>query len=166
MRTRIAAVDGCGGSGKSTFAAHLAVALGGCQIVHTDDFASWDNPINWWPELIETVLDPLARGEAGSFRQSEWAPGMTRDLVEVAPADYLVLEGVTASRDAFRPYLTYAIWIEADAAVRLRRGLERGGEAMREQWEAWMVEEDAYKQREGPETRADLVISGELDLWS
>ena len=166
MRTRVIAVDGPGWAGKTSFAEHLAVTLGGCQIVHTDDFASWDNPFNWWPTLVEKVLGPLARGQAGRFRQSEWTPGMTRNLVEVAAAEVLILEGVTASREAFRPYLTYTIWIEAAADLRLQRGLQRGGEDTRAQWEAWMAGEDRYRERERPDEHADLVVSGEHDLWT
>lgn len=46
---RLVAVDGPGGAGKSTFADRLAAAAGGAPIIHTDDFASADNPIDWWP---------------------------------------------------------------------------------------------------------------------
>jgi hypothetical protein len=51
MTTRVVAIDGHGGAGKSTLAKRLAKELGGAQIVETDDFASWDNPLNWWPRL-------------------------------------------------------------------------------------------------------------------
>lgn len=50
MATRIVAIDGPGGAGKSSLAAYLAQELD-APVVHTDDFASWDNPIDWWPEL-------------------------------------------------------------------------------------------------------------------
>jgi hypothetical protein len=30
----------------------------------------------------------------------------------------------------------------------------------------WIAAEDNYKARERPEARADLVVSGELDLWT
>ena len=166
MRTRVIAVDGSGGAGKSTFAGLLAAALGGCQVVHTDDFASWDDLVDWWPQLIEQVLEPLARGERAEFSPSLWAPGVVREPIEVVPAEFLVLEGVTASREAFRPYLTYTVWIEAPADVRLRRGVERDGEEARAQWIAWMAEEDGYRERERPDSRADLVVSGERDLWT
>lgn len=134
--TKVVAVDGPGGAGKSTFAERLAAAFGGCQIVHTDDFASWENPIDWWPELIEKVRGPLSQGQAGQFQPSPWEPaGAPREQVEVVPAEVLILEGVTASREAFRPYLTYAIWIDASHDTRLRRGLERDGEEARPEWE-------------------------------
>ena len=166
MRTRIVAVDGPGGAGKSSFAARLASVLGDCQIIHTDDFASWDNPVDWWPELIEKVLDPLSREQAGRFQPSQWEPGAPRAQVEILPSEFVILEGVTASRQAFQPHLTYTVWIEASRDVRLRRGLERDGEEARPQWESWIAAEDGYRQRERPDERADLVVSGERDLWT
>ena len=66
MTTRIIAIDGPGGAGKSSLAEHLAHELD-APIVHTDDFASWDNPIEWWPDVIEkvrVVIGERARGVA------------------------------------------------------------------------------------------------------
>jgi uridine kinase len=83
----------------------------------------------------------------------------------VAPASQLIIEGVTATREAFRPYLTYSIWIETHRDVRLDRGLLRDGEDARAQWEQWVAEEHAYVQRERPDERADLVVDGGRDLW-
>jgi hypothetical protein len=165
MRTKIIGVDGAGGSGKSTFAEHLASALGSAQIVHTDDFASWDNPIDWWPALVRDVLEPISRSRTARFTPTIWNPAEPPSPVEVAPASHLIVEGVTATREAFRPYLTYSIWIETRRDVRLNRGLLRDGEDARAQWEQWMAEEDAYMQRERPDERADLVVDGGRDLW-
>lgn len=165
MHTRVVAVDGAGGAGKSTFARHLAEALGGCAIVHTDDFASWDNPIDWWPELIEGLLVPISRGQLACFTPAQWTLSVTPEAVQIAPAEFLVLEGVSASRQAFQPYLTYTIWIETSAEVRLKRGLQRDGEDARAQWEAWMANEDAYRERERPDLAADVVVDGDRNLW-
>ena len=57
---RLVAVDGPGGAGKSTFAKELSEAAGAAPVVHTDDFAAADNPIDWWPRLLEQVIEPLA----------------------------------------------------------------------------------------------------------
>ena len=95
---------------------------------------------------------PLASGaRAGAARRTRLGP-------RVAPADFVILEGVSASREAFHPFLTYSIWVEAPADVRLRRGLERDGEGARAQWEKWMAQEDRYVERERPRERADLVV--------
>jgi uridine kinase len=166
MATRIVAIDGLGGAGKSSFAERLSITLGGADIIHTDDFASWENPVDWWPQLIEKVLEPVARMEMVRFRRSQWEAGQDRGWVELRPDEFLIVEGVTAAREAFAPYLTYAIWIDAPEEVRLRRGLDRDGQAARDQWELWMADEARYKSRERPDERADLVIRGDRDLWT
>ena len=51
-------IDGRGGSGKSTLARWLSEKLGH-QIVETDDFATWENPFDWWPLVIEQVFGPI-----------------------------------------------------------------------------------------------------------
>ena len=78
MTTKIVAIDGPGGAGKSTVAKRLAEELGGAPIVETDDFASWTDPLDWWPRLISDVLEPLARNEPSRYRRSNWATKTTR----------------------------------------------------------------------------------------
>ena len=158
MRTRVVAVDGAGGAGKTTVADQLAGLLD-APVVHTDDFASWDEPLDWWPRLLAEVLEPLAANEPASFVPNAWG-GPPRERVVVEPCEFLVLEGVSATRRAFRPYLTYAIWVETSRALRLRRGLERDGEAALPQWEQWMAAEDRYVAEEAPHLRADAVLDG------
>lgn len=166
MTTRVIAIDGAGGAGKSSLADRLADELGGVPIVRTDDFASWDNPLNWWPRLVEEVLKPLARNEAIRYRRSNWERKQQEKWGEVTPSGFVILEGVSASREAFRPFLTYSIWIETPRYLRLRRGLERDGDEARAQWEEWMAEEDDYVDRERPQDNVDLILPGDRDLWS
>lgn len=163
--TRIVAIDGLGGSGKSSFARHLSRRLGDAPIVPTDDFASWDNPLDWWPDLLEKLLVPISQGEVARYEKSHWGGPTDGEAVVVEPAELLIVEGVTASREAFAPYTTYSVWVEAPAEVRLRRGLDRDGQDAREQWRAWMAEEERYRTAERPDERADLVVRGDRDLW-
>lgn len=160
MTTKIIAVDGPGGAGKSSFAEQLSQKLGNAPILHTDDFASWDNPLDWWPRLLGQVLEPLSRNEIARYQRYDWGTKRLEEWREIQPAEYLILEGVSSSREAFRPYIAFSIWIETPRTERLRRGLERDGEAARQQWEEWMAREDEYIEREHPEQKADLVING------
>jgi uridine kinase len=144
MRTKIVAIDGCGGAGKTALASRLAEALGNAQVLHTDDFASWDNPIDWWPRLIREALEPLGRNEPARFRATDWENSGRQEWREIEPAEFVILEGVSASREAFQPFLTYPIWVETPRELRLRSGLERDGAEARAQWESWMAEEDEY----------------------
>jgi uridine kinase len=166
MSTKVIAIDGPGGAGKSTLANLLARELGGAQVVRTDDFASWDNPLNWWPRLIEDVLEPLSRSRPARYRRTDWGNSDHEDWGEITPAEFVILEGVSASREAFRPFLTYSVWIETARDVRLSRGLERDGEEARAQWEQWMSREDDYVKREQPQENADLVLPGDQGLWN
>src|SRR5207248_3279992 len=163
VRTRIIAVDGAGGAGKSTLAEWLASRLR-ASIIHTDDFASWDNPVDWWPELIELALKPLAAGQPARYQPTKWGDEKNGPIV-ICPGGTVVLEGVTASRLVFRPYLAYSIWVEADRDVRLQRGIARDGEEARAQWKRWMEAEDRYIATERPADHADAVLRGDQDLW-
>lgn len=160
MITKIIAIDGPGGAGKSSFAELLSQQLGNAPILHTDDFASWENPLNWWPRLLEQVLEPLSHHEIVRYQRYDWSTKRLAEWHEIQPPEHLLLEGVSASREAFRPYISFSIWIETPRQERMRRGLERDGEAALPQWEEWMMSEDEYIDREHPEQKADLVISG------
>ncbi len=162
--TRIVAIDGPGGAGKSSLALALAEPLG-AQVVQTDDFASWENPLDWWPELIERVFEPLREGKLASYRPTSWGGG-ERAPVVVEPGGIVLVEGVSASRRAFRPYLAFSIWVETDREVRLARGLERDGLDARGLWERWMAGEDQYVASERPAEHVDVVLPGDRGLWS
>ncbi len=164
--TKVVAVDGHGGAGKSTLAKLLSRHLD-AEVVHTDDFASWDNPKDWWPLLIEWVLEPIASGATTlSYPRSRWWPEHRPEPVRGQPVTaVMVLEGVGALRREFRPYLTLGIFVETPREVCLERGVERDAAqgspgAIRAQWEKWLRDEGYYLQRDQPEGYADLVVDG------
>ncbi|MCU4184595.1 hypothetical protein K6U06_09515 [Acidiferrimicrobium sp. IK] len=161
---RLVAVDGPSGSGKSTFAAHLAAALGDAEVVEIDDFVSWDNLAGWWPRLETEVLGPLLAGDDAVYQQRDWAGDPLGDRLggwrPVAGAPVVILEGVTASRQAIADRLTLAVWVEAPAEVRLERGVRRDGEAMRSRWVEWMRREDAFFATDRTRDRAHLHVDG------
>lgn len=158
---RVLAIDGLGGAGKSTLAASAATEMGGVPIVPTDDFASWEHPLDWWERLVDQVLRPLSERRPVRYQRFDWDRNVLAEWREVPASTYLILEGVSASRNAFRPYLSAAVWVETDRTERLRRGLARDGTSALGPWEEWMASEDEYVACERPHERADLVISGE-----
>ena len=164
VRTRVVAIDGHGGAGKSSLARLLAGELG-APIVHTDDFASWEDPIDWWPLLIDRVLEPLAQGHVATYTPTSWG-GPERAPIVIEPAETVLLEGVTASRRTFRPYVAYAIWVETPPELCLRRGLERDGMEALGDWQRWIAEEDKYVAGERPADHADVVLAGDAGLWT
>ena len=157
---RLVAIDGPGGAGKSLFADRLAGYLGDAPIVHTDDFASWDEPIDWWHRLEADVLGPMERGQPVRYQAYDWVRRQLGEWRELRASEVVLLEGVSSSRRAVADRLALAIWIETSREVRLARGIARDGEAMRPQWDSWMEEEDAHYARDRTKERADVIIAG------
>ncbi|MCS6758627.1 MAG: hypothetical protein MO852_05975, partial [Candidatus Devosia euplotis] len=162
MTTRIVGIDGCGGAGKSTLDARLAGPLG-AKVVHTDDFASWNNLLGWYGRLIEQVLEPLARNVAGRYQRYDWAAGSLAEWHDVATGGVVIVEGVSATR-AFRPMLRYKIFVDAPQPTRLARGLARDGAQAIDLWTTWQKAEDAYLASENPANFADVVLDGTRPL--
>jgi uridine kinase len=168
--TLFIAVDGRGGSGKSTLAKYLSEKLK-AEVVRTDDFASWENPFDWWPLLIEQVFQPIQSGTRTLHypRVSGWDNLHSERDAGQPVTEIMVLEGVSSSRKEFRQYISLCIFIDAPKDICLRRGLERDrlkGKRSESElirlWEGWSNEEDIYLQRDKPKQHADVVIDGTL----
>jgi uridine kinase len=105
-------------------------------------------------------LVPLSRGATAAYTPWDWTAGSDGPPIAVPPSPFVILEGVSSSREAFRPFLAFPVWVETDRALRLQRGLTRDGEDTREQWLRDMANEDEYIARERPDLAADLVFPG------
>lgn len=134
---RLVAVDGHAGSGKSTFAAALAAALGGAPVLHLDDLATHEEFFAWTPRLLAQVVGPLARGEAGRVTPYDWNARRFGPPVPLPPAPVVLIEGVGAGRREVRPWLALLLWMERDAEGSWARGRRRDGAALSGFWDAW-----------------------------
>lgn len=167
---RMIAVDGPAGSGKSTFALRLAQALhragGHAVVIHTDDLLDgWTDLESFWPRLEEWILRPLRRGKPGRFRRYDWQLERFGEAWEplVVP-EVLIVEGVASARAAAASALTRSVFVHAHRELRLRRGLARDGEGLRQQWLRWMHDEDRHFAADGTAARADLRVDGAPSL--
>lgn len=163
---RLVALDGPSGSGKSTLADALVAGLrcAGLDValVRTDYFATWDEPVQWWPRLVDGVLMPLAQGVAGRYRCTEWPEGrpVLGDWVDVDVPDVLVCEGVSAARRSISDQLSLAIWVELpDSAQRRERAVERDGEQVRGELRRWQRFEQLWFAIDDTRNRADICAS-------
>lgn len=161
------AVDGHGGSGKSTLAKLLAQKIG-AEIIHTDDFASWNNPLNWWPKIIKEVFDPIKHGVGSlSYQPTSWWENHHPEPIKNQPVTgVMILEGVSSSRKEFDDYISYRIFVDTPKEVCIERGLTRdtgtgkSKEELTKIWEEWFRQEEVYMHNDDPRIKADLIIDG------
>ncbi|MCA9361671.1 AAA family ATPase [Candidatus Kaiserbacteria bacterium] len=120
------AVDGHGGSGKSTLAELLSKKLN-AEIIHTDDFAGWDNPLNWYPNVIKEIFEPISNGtKTLSYQPASWWENHHPEPVTNQPVtDIMILEGVSSSRREFRDRISFSIFVDTPKEICLHRGIER-----------------------------------------
>ena len=141
---RFVGIDGCGGAGNTTFAERLARHGDGWPLVHTDDFASHDEFFDWWPRLLADVIEPMSQHRPATFRPYDWVNRRPGPPKTIEPADVVIIEGVSATRQAWRDRLACAIWVDTDSDLRLQRGLARDGEALTEFWREWRLAASAH----------------------
>jgi hypothetical protein len=160
--TRLVCVDGPAGSGKTTFAARLADALGdSVTVVHMDDlYAGW-TLTGAVARLTAGVLRPLAGRDAGEYHPYDWAAGrFSPEAVRVPPSPVLVVEGCGSGARDLAPWTTLLSWVEAPPPLRLARGLARDGAELEGHWRRWQVIEAAAFAADGTRARAGLRVDG------
>ena len=164
---RVVAVDGRGGSGKTTLAERISRLRPGSVVVHTDDIAWWHSRFGWDDLMADGVLRPWRAGHDVRYQPPAWAPRGRTGYVEVpAGAPLVIVEGVGASRRELAGLIDTAVWVQSDFAEAQTRGLRRDmaqrpdldeAGALRE-WDEWMVEEVPFFLEDRPWQRADFVV--------
>lgn len=155
--TVVVAVDGRSGSGKTLLGTAVAATLG-CPVVHLDDvYPGWDGLAAGVALVTDDLLEPLARGETGSYRRWDWMRSRPGRVVPVPRAPVLVLEGCGALVEPAAHHATVRVWVQAPAAERKRRALARDGDTYAPHWDRWAAQEAlAYAGR--PWEDAHLVL--------
>ncbi len=160
--TRVVAVDGPAGSGKTTLAARLAALLGGVhpvQIVHMDDlYPGWNGLAEAAAGVAEQVIRPLAAGRPGRYRRWDWQRDRYAEWVDVPTAPAVIVEGCGSGSTPGAAHLTLLLWVEAPVEVRKVRGFTRDGDGFRPYWDMWAAQERSLFAAERTRERADLVI--------
>jgi len=164
---RLVCIDGPAGSGKTTLAAAVVAAarrrLPTVTLLHMDDlYEGWDGLESVAPMVRESIVEPMLHGRSGRYRRWDWLAGGRAEEHIVDPVSLLVIEGVGSGALASADAITTLVWMDAPPDVRLERGIERDGEALRAHWQRWMEAEARHFEQNGTRDRADLVV----DSWS
>ncbi|MFJ1869473.1 hypothetical protein ACIOD1_33295 [Streptomyces sp. NPDC088097] len=170
---RIVAIDGAGGSGKTTLAAALAGHLDGAVIVHVDDFyrpmpdrerERLDAEQGYrcyfdWERLRDQVLIPLRDDRAARYQIYDWTTGQLGAWHEVVPGAVVIVEGVYSARPELVPYFHFTAYVDTPRDTCLRRVRGRGENS--EGWiKRWRAAEDHYLRTTWPQARVKLVVRG------
>ncbi|WP_433874834.1 chorismate-binding protein [Sinomonas atrocyanea] len=160
----VIAVDGRSGAGKTSLAVELAAALRthrSVALVHLEDvYPGWDGLAAGIERCAAGILAPLRRGEAATWRAWDWAAGLDGEERVTEPADVVVLEGVGAGAARLRGLCDAVVWVEAEAAERKRRALERDGETYAPHWDRWAAQEDVWLADDDVRAAAAVVVGG------
>ncbi|HZF91330.1 hypothetical protein [Streptomyces sp.] len=155
---RLVGVDGHAGSGKSTFAAELAAALGGAPVLHLDDIASHAELFDWTGRLLAQVIEPLREGTTARYAPYDWRARRFGPPRPLPPAPVILVEGVGAGRRALRPHLARLLWMEVPSEESWARGRSRDGEEQREFWDGWVPAERRHFADDPSRPFADLLV--------
>ena len=158
-RTRVAAIDGRSGSGKTSLAARLGAELGAPVVTLEDLYGGWDGLERGVDLLVSEVLEPLSAGRAARVPRYNWVTAAWEAPLALEPPEVLIVEGVGAGARRAAAYASLLIWMEEAASVRKKRALDRDGETFAPYWDMWAAQEEAMLAREHTRDRADLVVT-------
>jgi uridine kinase len=157
---RLVCVDGPAGSGKTTLAAALAEKTG-AQVVNTDALMEGWGGFDTVTAQLGGIVEALAEGRPGEYHEYLWGQGRFDDATTtVAPAPWLVVEGVGSGEPAVARWVTVLVWVEVDDDLRLARGLERDGAHNEPEWRQFMPAERVVFARDRTRERADVLVDG------
>lgn len=175
-KTKIIALDGRGGSGKTTLACELAQQLKDVHIIAMDDFylqsnlRENSNPIYFnfnIKRLLREVIVPLSNDTTAHYQRYDWNTDSLAETHEVIPGGTVIIEGCYSMHKLLRDSYDFKIWIECDKELALLRGVSRDimnekdvdHKAKMKQWtEDFQPKEDIYIETMTPQDYADYVL--------
>ncbi|MGD0704847.1 MAG: hypothetical protein ABSA02_33775 [Trebonia sp.] len=156
--TRVVAIDGRSGAGKTSLAAALADELDAPVVSLEGLYGGWDGLEHGIDLLVTEVLEPLAAGRPARVPRYDWAAREWAEPAPLEPPDVLIVEGVGAGARRAAAFASLLLWLDAPAPIRKKRALDRDGETFAPYWDQWAAQEDEMLAREHTKDRADIVI--------
>ena len=159
----IISIDGVAGSGKTTLAQRISNDLTEIHIIHMDDlYDGWIDPLS--EELAirirSQILLPILKNGRAIYKKYDWALRQFDQEIEIFGIKYLILEGVGSGQQAFREFVNVAIWIEFDPVAGFERVINRDGEAIRNEMNKFLIDQEKHFSIEGTRNFAHYTLNG------
>ena len=161
--THVIAVDGRAGSGKTTLAHELFLALAvdrSVTVIHLDEiYDGWDNALSsTLTDVLHAMLEELSQQRSTWLPIYNWSEHAFGTSKEISPCDLLIIEGVGSGQKIVREYASATIWLDVDQEVGLSRVLLRDGDAITENMRQWQIDEDLHFALDKTRENADFLL--------
>lgn len=165
----LVAIDGRGGSGKTTFLEYIKTILPGFIFLNGDDYFEPANDGIAWGQFNDDRFKKEVINELREARKEfMYRPFDWHNEPHISEREIVVNQGLVLERGySFNFELKWdlKIWVETPREVCFARGvsrdhMERGKEVVA--WQAWQAKEDEYIEQFQPRDLADIIIDGTL----
>lgn len=155
-KTLLIAIDGRGGSGKTTLALIIKKSFPEARIITTDDF--YNKIIEKIDErlLRKQILEPLSKDLPTKYMEYN---GKIRKPRIIEPGGIVIIEGVYAFHSSVSNYYDFKVWINIPLELVNKRVKKRDGYFDKDWNKFHRPKEDKYLKKDSPKSRADLIIS-------
>ena len=149
-------IDGPAAAGKTTLAEEIA-ELVDASVVHMDDlYEGWNGLQQGIAQLLPLVI-ALSTDAPAIYHRFDWATDDYAEAVTVAPAPFVIVEGVGSGTRELDPWSSALVWVDASEETRRRRAAERN-DALSDRWDEWAADENELFAYERTREHADLVM--------
>ncbi len=162
-KTFLIAIDGFGGSGKTTLAKKLAEKFEFVSIVQLDDFYSPELKRTDRKRLVEQVVIPLKENRKAKYQRYDWTNKSLAEWKEIEAGGIVIVEGISTLHPDFGDKYDLTIWIDTSQEEAAKRGISRDINEYnidsKEQWKnEWMPQEKEYVELIKPQNKADIIF--------
>lgn len=163
-RSRIIAIDGRAGAGKTTLANEIFLALSAHRkitVIHMDQiYDGWQNALgSCLTATLKSLLETIAGDSDFSLPIYNWQSCIFDSHHLIAPCDLIILEGVGSAQEVVRQFSSANIWLDIEPSLGLQRVLARDGNEIAEQMRLWQIDESELFVRDKTREHSDFILS-------